>query len=326
MNRFTLSEQFFRDQATAAASGGLSTVLNRLSLVARMLASEIMKAGFVGKLGYTGTSNVQGEEVRALDVISNDTTLQVFESVPMVAAIASEEMEDMHVLPGGEEGKYLIAIDPLDGSGNVDVAGQMGTIFGIYRRPEPGKAVTKEEFFQSGRNLVAAGYVLYGPCTMMVYSAGGPVNGFTLDRSIGTFFLTHPDLKIPEGKGAYSVNEANEVQWDDKTREMVATFRRQQADCGKRAARYAGALVGDFHRTLLKGGIYMYPGTTDKPNGKLRLLYENAPLAFLCEKAGGAASDGKQAILDIVPNDLHQRTPLFLGSKHDVEEAVRRLQ
>lgn len=325
MNRFTLSEQFFRDQASASASGGLSTVLNRLSLVARMLAAEIMRAGFVGKLGYTGTSNVQGEEVRALDVIANDTMLQVFENMPMVAAIASEEMEDMHVLPGGEGGKYLLAIDPLDGSGNVDVAGQMGTIFGIYMRDRIGKPPLVEEFFQPGRKLIAAGYVLYGPCTMMVYSAGGPVNGFTLDRSIGTFFLTHPDLKVPEGKGAYSVNEANEGKWDDKTRAMVATFRSQQADCGNRSARYAGALVGDFHRTLLKGGIYMYPGTSDKPNGKLRLLYENAPLAFLCEQAGGAASDGTQPILDIVPEGLHQRTPLFLGSKGDVTEVVRRL-
>ena len=297
-----------------------------MSLVARMLASEIMRAGFVGKLGYTGTSNVQDEEVRELDVISNDTTLEVFESVPMVAAIASEEMEDMHVLPGGEDGKYLIAIDPLDGSGNVDVAGQIGTIFGIYRRPEVGRPVTIDEFFQPGRNLVAAGYVLYGPCTMMVYSAGGPVNGFTLDRSIGTFFLTHPDLKIPEGTGAYSVNEANEAKWDDKTRDMVASFRRQEADVGKRSARYSGALVGDFHRTLLKGGIYMYPGEIEKPNGKLRLLYENAPLAFLCERAGGAASDGLKPILDLVPQGLHQRTPLFIGSKGDVEEAVRRLR
>ena len=325
MNRFTLSEQFFLDQASASGTGGLSTVLNRLSLVARMLASEIMRAGFVGKLGYTGTSNVQDEEVRELDVISNDTTLQVFENMPMVAAIASEEMEAMHVLPGGEDGKYLIAIDPLDGSGNVDVAGQMGTIFGIYKRPDIGKPVQVEEFYQPGRNLVAAGYVLYGPCTMMVYSAGGPVNGFTLDRSIGTFFLTHPNLKIPEGSGAYSINEANEPKWDDKTRAMVETFRRQQADVGKRSARYAGALVGDFHRTLLKGGIYMYPGEVKKPNGKLRLLYENAPLGYICERAGGAASNGEIPILDVVPTGLHQRTPLFLGSKGDVEEAVRRM-
>jgi fructose-1,6-bisphosphatase I len=324
-NRITLSEQFFRDQASHSASGGLSTVLNRFSLAARMLASEIMRAGFVGKLGYTGDTNVQDENVRALDVISNDVITQVFENIPMVCGIASEEMEDVHILPGGESGKYVISVDPLDGSGNVDVAGQMGTIFGIYRRRSTEGRPTLADFLQPGRDLVAAGYVLYGPCTMLVYSAGGPVNGFTLDRSIGTFFLTHPDLRIPEGSGSYSINEANETKWDEKTQAMVRTFRRQETQCGKRAARYAGALVGDFHRTLLKGGIYMYPGEAKKPEGKLRLLYENAPLAFVCEKAGGAASDGRQRILDLVPGKLHQRTPLYIGSKGDVEEVLRRL-
>jgi len=324
MTRFTLSEQFFRDQATATASGGLSTVLNRLSLVGRMLASEIMRAGFVGKLGYTGTTNVQDEDVRALDVIANETVLQVFDTGPMGAAIASEELETIHVNQDGHDGKYLLAIDPLDGSGNVDVAGQMGTIFGVYRRTEVGHPATADEFLLSGNSLVAAGYVLYGPCTMMVYTAGGPVNGFTLDRSIGTFFLTHPDLRIPEGSGAYSVNEANETKWDDGTKAMVARFRTQQTACGKRSARYAGALVGDFHRTLLKGGIYMYPGEVKKPQGKLRLLYENAPLAYVCEMAGGAASDGTQRILDIRPSVLHQRTPLYIGSKGDVAEATAR--
>ena len=178
---------------------------------------------------------------------------------------------------------------------------------------------------QPGRNLVAAGYVLYGPCTMLVYTAGGPVNGFTLDRSIGTFFLTHPNLVIPEGEGSYSVNESNESKWDGKTQAMVRAFRQQETQCGKRAARYAGALVGDFHRTLLKGGIFMYPGEAKKPEGKLRLLYENAPLAFVCERADGAATDGKQRILDITPKKLHERTPLYLGSKGDVAEAGRRL-
>lgn len=325
-NRLTLSEQFFRDQASHSASGGLSTVLNRFSLAGRMLASEIMRAGFVGKLGYTGTTNVQDENVRALDVISNDIITQVFESVPMVCGIASEEMEDFHLLPGGETGKYIISVDPLDGSGNVDVAGQMGTIFGIYRRRSIEGKPQLSDFLQPGRDLVAAGYVLYGPCTMLVYTAGGPVNGFTLDRSIGTFFLTHPDVRIPEGAGSYSINEGNEKKWDEKTQAMVRAFRRQESQCGPRAARYAGALVGDFHRTLLKGGVYMYPGEVKKPEGKLRLLYENAPLAFVCEKAGGAASDGRQRILDITPTKLHERTPLFLGSKGDVEEAVRRLQ
>jgi fructose-1,6-bisphosphatase I len=325
-NRITLSEQFFRDQASASASGGLSTVLNRFSLIARMLASEIMRAGFVGKLGYTGSANVQDEHVRALDVISNETVIQVFENVPMVAGIASEEMDDMHLLPGGEGGKYIITVDPLDGSGNVDVAGQMGTIFGVYRRKTSGGALQAEDFLQPARDLVAAGYVLYGPCTMLVYTAGGPVNGFTLDRSIGTFFLTHPNLRIPEGEGNYSVNEANESKWPEATRAMVRAFRQQETQCGKRSARYAGALVGDFHRTLLKGGIYMYPGEAKKPEGKLRLLYENGPLAFVCEKAGGAASNGVQRILDLVPTKLHERTPLYLGSRGDVEEAVRRLR
>lgn len=325
MNRLTLNEQFFRDQAGASASGGLSTVLNRFSLLARMLASEIMRAGFVGKLGYTGTTNVQDENVRALDVISNDTMLQVFENMPMVCGVASEEMEDLFVLPGGESGKYVITVDPLDGSGNVDVAGQMGTIFGIYKRRSTSGKPMLADFLQPGRDLIAAGYVLYGPCTMLVYTAGGPVNGFTLDRSIGTFFLTHPDIKIPEGEGSYSVNEANENKWDDKTKAMVRAFRQQETQCGKRAARYAGALVGDFHRTLLKGGIYMYPGEAKKPEGKLRLLYENAPLAFVCERAGGAATNGKVRILDIVPSKLHERTPLYLGSRGDVEEAGRRL-
>ena len=324
-NRLTLSEQFFRDQAQNNASGGLSSVLNRISLAARMIASEIMRAGFVGKLGYTGTTNVQDENVRALDVITNDIFLQVFENIPMVAGIASEEMEDVHLSPGGENGKYLLTVDPLDGSGNVDVAGQMGTIFGIYRRASTNGKATLADFLQAGTQLVAAGYVLYGPCTMMVYSAGGPVHGFTLDRSIGTFFLTHPEVRIPEGSGSYSINESNEGKWDAKTQAMVRAFRTQQTECGKRAARYAGALVGDFHRTLLKGGIYMYPGEVKKPEGKLRLLYENAPLAFVCEKAGGAATDGRQRILDITPKKLHERTPLFIGSKGDVEEAGRRI-
>jgi fructose-1,6-bisphosphatase I len=321
MTRLTLSEQFFRDQANASASGGLSTVLNRISLVARMLASEIMRAGFVGKLGYTGTTNVQDENVRALDVISNDTVLQVFENAPMVAAIASEEMEDLHVLPGGESGKYLLSIDPLDGSGNVDVAGQMGTIFGIYRRRSTSGRPTLADFQQAGRDLVAAGYVLYGPCTMLVYTAGGPVHGFTLDRSIGTFFLTHPEIRIPEGEGSYSINESNETKWDDKTRAMVRAFRLQETQCGKRAARYAGALVGDFHRTLLKGGIYMYPGEIERPGGKLRLLYEADPLAFVVERAGGRASDGRERILEKIPKTLHERTPLFIGSADRVEFA-----
>lgn len=319
----TLSEQFFRDQASSGASGELSTVLNRISLAARMIASEIMRAGFVGKLGLTGGTNVQDEQVRELDVISNDIVNQVMDHAPMIAGIGSEERTDVYSMDGSEAGKYVLTIDPLDGSGNVDVDGPMGTIFGIYRRrvDRIGRPAELIDFLQPGRDLVAAGYVLYGPSTMFVYTVGGGVNGFTLDRSIGTFFLTHPDIRIPEGGGIYSVNEANETLWDERTCAMVAAFRRQETACGPRQARYTGALVADVHRTLLKGGVYMYPATTTKPTGKLRLLYENAPLALLMEHAGGAATDGRQRILDITPSELHQRTPLYIGSKADVAEA-----
>ncbi len=323
----TLSEQFLRDQAQSGASGDLSTVLNRLSLAARMLAAEIMRAGFVGKLGLTGDTNVQDEQVRELDVISNNIVSQVMDRAPMVAGIGSEELPDVYAMAGSEDGKYVLTIDPLDGSGNVDVDGAMGTIFGIYRRL-PGRVGTTAAlvaFLQPGRDLVAAGYVLYGPSTMFVYTVGGSVNGFTLDRSIGTFFLTHPEIRVPEGVGNYSVNEANEPEWDERTQAMVAAFRQQESKCGPRQARYAGALVADMHRTLLKGGIYMYPSTVSKPHGKLRLLYENAPLALVMEHAGGAATDGHQPILDITPTELHQRTPLFIGSRGDVEEAHRLL-
>lgn len=324
----TLSEQFFRDQAASGASGDLSTVLNRISLAARMLAAEIMRAGFVGKLGVTGDSNVQGEQVRHLDIISNEILSQVMDHAPMIAGIGSEEREEVYAMPGSEHGTYVLTIDPLDGSGNVDVDGPMGTIFGIFRRPE-GRSGTPSDltdFLQPGRDLVAAGYVLYGPSTMFVYTVGGGVNGFTLDRSIGTFFLTHPNIRIPDGTGSYAVNEANEAEWDDTTREMVATFRRQESRCGPRQARYAGALAADIHRILLKGGVFMYPPTSSKPDGKLRLLYENAPLAFLVTQAGGAATDGRDNILDIAPNALHQRTPLYVGSAGDVTEVQRLLE
>lgn len=323
----TLSEQFFIDQARSSATGELSTVLNRLSLAARMLAAEIMRAGFVGKLGLTGGTNVQDEQVRELDVISDDIIRQVMDHAPMIAGIGSEERDDIYAMDGSENGKYVLTIDPLDGSGNVDVDGAMGTIFGIYRRPAERTGLTAglEDFLQPGRDFVAAGYILYGPATMFVYTAGGPVHGFTLDRSIGTFFLTHPDIRIPSTGGAYAVNEANERGWTDDVCTMVSAFRRQDTLCGPRQARYAGALVADVHRTLLKGGVYLYPPTTSRPDGKLRLLYENAPLAFVMEQAGGVATDGRQRILDITPTSLHQRTPLYIGSRGDVEEVHRLL-
>lgn len=322
----TLSEQFVQDQASAGAvTGQLSTLLNRLSLAGRLIASEIMRAGFVGRLGLTGDTNVQGEEVRALDMISNEIFQRVFANVDVVCAMASEEMDDVYYFPELRAGKYVLVFDPLDGSGNVDVNGSMGTIFSIHRRLDADVPPSEADFFQTGSKQVAAGYILYGPSTMFVYSAGGPVNGFTLDRAIGTFFLTHPNLTFREGEGSYAVNEANQTKWSGAVQDVVRAFREGSISCGKRSARYVGALVADFHRTLLRGGIYMYPGEVNKPEGKLRLLYENSPLAFIAEKAGGSATDGKQRILDIRPTELHQRTPLFIGAKGDVDAAMAML-
>lgn len=326
--RLTLVEQFVRDQSRSpGATGELSTLLSRLSLAGRLIANEIMRAGFVGKLGFTGDVNVQAEQVRALDVIANDIFIKVFESIDTVSCLASEEMEDIHRYEGHRPGKYLVLHDPLDGSGNVDIDGSMGTIFSIHRRPAPTAEVAVEDFFKKGADQVAAGYILYGPATMFVYAiADGPVNGFTLDRAIGSFFLTHPDMKIPESGGTYAVNESNEGKWDERTKEMVRCFRTGKTDCGVRAARYVGALVADFHRTLCKGGIYMYPGEVKNQKGKLRLLYEAAPLALVARQAGGFATDGKRDILELVPTELHQRCPLFIGARADVEEATRRIK
>ncbi|MCC6669682.1 MAG: class 1 fructose-bisphosphatase [Planctomycetes bacterium] len=327
MQRHTLVEQFVHDQAKVpGATGELSRLLSRLSLAGRMIAMEIMRAGFVGRLGLTGDKNVQDEEVRALDVLSNDIFIRVFETVDTVSSIASEEMSDVYYYSGERTGKYVLVFDPLDGSSNVDANGAMGSIFSIHRRCTDGPRATLADFLQPGSEQVAAGYILYGPATMFVYTSGGPVNGFTLDRAIGEFFLTHPGMRIPEGTGSYAVNEANEAKWDERTRAMVQRFRLGQTACGKRSARYVGALVADFHRTLVQGGIYMYPGEAKRKNGKLRLLYEGAPLAMVARQAGGHATDGERPILEVEPAELHQRTPLYIGSRADVEEATRLLR
>ncbi len=328
MHRDTLVEQFVRDQAKVpGASGQLSTVLNRISLAGRMIALEIMKAGFVGKLGLTGEKNIQGEEVRALDLISNEIFLEVFEHIDVVHSMASEEMDEAHFYAGPRQGKYLVMFDPLDGSGNVNANGPMGTIFSIHERRSPSEEVGLDDFLCKGHEQIAAGYVLYGPSTMFVYTAGGPVNGFTLDRSVGTFFLTHPSMQFPEGKGNYAVNESNETEWDEATRNMVRAFRTGETAqrIGKRSARYIGALVADFHRTMIQGGIYMYPANRKATNGKLRLLYECAPLAMVARQAGGWASTGTEDVLNIRATELHQRVPFYIGSRGDVEEAVRLL-
>ncbi|MBK8976651.1 MAG: class 1 fructose-bisphosphatase [Planctomycetes bacterium] len=322
----TLADQFFRDQGSARGSGELSTILNRVTLAGRMIANAVLRAGLEGKLGRTGDVNVQGEEVKKLDAISNEIFEEVFDGIPVVAGLASEEREEVHVYArDATRGKYVLLHDPLDGSGNLDVNGSVGTIFSIYRRLDPEQPATLADFLRRGSEQVAAGYLLYGPATLFVYTCGGPVHGFTLDRSVGAFFLTHPQIQIPSGGGTYAVNEANERLWDERTRAVVRTFREGRTVCGRRGARYVGALVADFHRTLMQGGIYMYPGEVERPAGKLRLLYEAAPLALIARQAGGHASDGSRAILDVAATSLHQRTPLFLGARADVAEAERLL-
>ncbi|HMN05918.1 MAG TPA: class 1 fructose-bisphosphatase [Flavobacteriales bacterium] len=318
----TLSEFIIeREKDFPYATGDLSQLLTSIRLAAKLVNREVNKAGLVNEiLGETeGHSvNVQGERQQKLDVYANERFINAMRNQGAVCAVASEE-NDEHIVfnnPTSASGKYVVAIDPLDGSSNIDVNVSIGTIFSIYRRLDPEK-VTVNDFLQPGNQQVAAGYVVYGSSTMLVYTTGNGVNGFTLDPSIGVFCLSHPNMRIPNDGKIYSVNEGNYFGFPEKVRSYIDACKRK-----KYSARYIGSLVADFHRNLLKGGIYMYPGTTDKPSGKLRLVYEGNPLALLAEQAGGAATDGTTRILDIKPAKLHQRVPLFIGSPAMVEEVM----
>ncbi|MBS1941814.1 MAG: class 1 fructose-bisphosphatase [Bacteroidetes bacterium] len=320
----TLSEFIIeREKDFPFASGDLSQLLTSIRLAAKLVNREVNKAGLVNEiLGETEqhSVNVQGEKQQKLDVYANERFINAMRNQGAVCGVASEE-NDAHIVfdhPVSAGGKYVVAMDPLDGSSNIDVNVSIGTIFSIYRRLNDAE-VTVEDFLQPGSAQVAAGYVVYGSSTMLVYTTGNGVNGFTLDPSIGVFCLSHPNMRIPENGSIYSVNEGNYFDFPEQARNYIDACKKK-----KMSARYIGSLVADFHRNLLKGGIYMYPGTTAKPEGKLRLVYEANPLALLIEQAGGAATDGKQRILDIKPGKLHQRTPLFIGSKAMVEEAMRR--
>ena len=321
----TLTE-FITDQQALnpGAKGDLSRLLNDIAIASKIVHREINKAGLVDILGEVGQENVQGESVKKLDLYANDQFIAAFKSGGECAAVASEEDEDIVILDGlnSQNGKYLVSIDPLDGSSNIDVNISVGTIFAVLQRKDTNKTVTKEEFFVAGKEQVAAGYVIYGSSTMLVYTTGNGVNGFTLDPSIGEFCLSHPNIQTPVTGEIYSVNEANLNTMSKGVKKYVSFC--QQLDDNKNrthTARFMGSLVADFHRNLLKGGIYIYPKTTAAPLGRLRLLYECAPLAWIAEEAGGKATDGTQRILDIVPTDLHQRTPYFIGSTQMVEKA-----
>ncbi|MDH5805367.1 MAG: class 1 fructose-bisphosphatase [Gemmatimonadota bacterium] len=310
-----MEQERLHDQAT----GELTNLLYDIALAAKVVSGYVRSAGLVDVLGAAGAENVQGEQQQKLDVLANEVLKEMLGRRGQVAVMASEE-EDGPIVPpiGGETGRYAVLFDPLDGSSNIDVNVSIGTIFSIHRR-KLGQKAGVADCLQRGRDQVAAGYVIYGSSTVLVYTAGDGVHCFTLDPAIGEFRLLNPRITTPVTGKYYSVNESNYARWTPEVQRIVRTFKGTEGDGDPKSARYIGSLVADFHRNLLTGGVFMYPADTKSPNGKLRLLYEANPLAMVIEQAGGLASNGHQSILDIEPSDLHQRTPLFIGSKEDVE-------
>lgn len=308
------------------ARGHFSGLISELIVAGKVIHRAVSKAGLVDVLGKTGGTNIQGEEVQKLDDFANITIVHKMDHTGFLCGMASEEVDDLIEIadkhPQG--GAYTLAFDPLDGSSNIDANVSIGTIFSIHRKISNAPKATDEDFLQEGRKQVAAGYIIYGPSTMLVYSFGDGVHGFTLDPSIGEFLLSHPNIKTPQRGRIYSVNEGNASKWDKRAAEAVEYFKKDDKATGRPySTRYIGSLVADFHRNLLYGGIFMYPADAKSPEGKLRLLYEASPLAFICEQAGGAAISDCQDILDIKPTSLHQRAPLYIGSKDDVEVCRR---
>lgn len=306
------------------AKGELSRLLRDIGIAAKIVNREVNKAGLVDILGDFGSTNIQGESVKKLDVFANDQFISALRYGGECCAVASEENEDMVHIDGevSKNAKYVIAMDPLDGSSNIDVNVSIGTIFSIYRRTSLSGTVELSDFLQKGTEQVAAGYVTYGSSTMLVYTTGRGVNGFTLDPSIGEFCLSHPDISIPKTGTIYSINEGNYVHFPEGVKKYIKYCQVEDTATSRPySSRYIGSLVADFHRNLLKGGIYIYPSTAKSPKGKLRLLYECNPLAFIAEQAGGVASDGFNRILELQPKSLHQRTPVFIGSSEMVQVA-----
>jgi fructose-1,6-bisphosphatase I len=306
------------------ATGELSNLLRDMGLAAKRVNVEVNKAGLVDILGDAGTVNVQGEDVKKLDIFANNQFMGVLRHGISCAGIGSEELDEFVVFDDevSNNSKYVCLFDPLDGSGNIDVNVSIGTIFSVYRRvSEKGKPCTKEDFLQPGKKQVAAGYIVYGSSTMMVYATRRGVNGFTLDPSIGEFTLSHPNIKCPESGKFYSVNHGNFFQYDERVKSYIDACQKKNKDNGgPYTQRYIGSMVADVHRNLIKGGIFMYPATIDKPRGKLRLLYECNPFAFIVEVAGGRATNGRERILDVQPTELHQRSALFIGSRNMMDE------
>lgn len=314
-------------QAAKGATGEFTSLLNHISLAIRIINSRVRAAGLAGLLGYTGETNVQGEEVQKLDAFANEVLLNILERSGHCGVIGSEELEEVRL--SESHGKYVALFDPLDGSSNIDTNVGIGTIFAILRRSEPRLSrASLADGLRPGREIVAAGYVLYGPATVFVLSTGQGVHGFTLDPAIGEFFLSQPDIKCPTRGSCFSINEGNFSRWPTEVQKW-ARWIKAEVPAGTNTdgsapfktpynARYVGSLVADAHRTLMKGGIFAYPADSKSKSGKLRLLYEANPMAYLFEQAGGAATNGTERILDIMPSELHQRTPLVVGSREDV--------
>lgn len=309
------------------ATGELTALLSAIKLGAKIIHRDINKAGLVDILGVSGVENVQGEVQMKLDLYANEKLKAAMKARGEIAGIASEEEDEIVIFEGerAENAKYVILMDPLDGSSNIDVNVSVGTIFSIYRRTTPlGQPVTEADFLQPGNRQVAAGYVVYGSSTMLVYTTGVGVHAFTYDPSLGVFCLSHEKVRFPEKGSMYSINEGNYIRFPLGVKKYIK-YCQEQDEATQRpyTSRYIGSLVADFHRNLLKGGIYIYPSTASHPTGKLRLLYECNPMAFLAEQAGGKASDGKNRILDIIPKKLHERAPFFVGNRSMVEDAER---
>jgi len=306
-----------RERDFPHASGEFSNLLSDILLAGKLIHRQVTRAGLLDILGKTGDVNVQGEEVMKLDDFANRTIFQALDHTGYLCVMASEENEDVLSIPVQYPiGKYVLNFDPLDGSSNIDANVSVGTIFSIHRRVTPGEGPgCANDCMQIGRKQIGAGYLVYGSSTMLVYSTGQGVHGFTYDPSVGEFLMSHEDIRLPKRGSIYSINEGYSDRWDEGTLRYVASLKKRPYK-----SRYIGSLVADFHRTLLYGGIFLYPADKKTPQGKLRLLYEAAPLAFIAEQAGGMAMDGKQPILDLEPKSLHQRTPLIIGSEEDVKE------
>lgn len=320
----TLGEFIIENQDSFPySSGELSKLINALRLAAKVVNHKVNKAGLIDIVGDFGESNIQGEEQQKLDIFANDTFIQALKNRDIVCGIASEEEDNFITVNSNnkeDQNKYIVLIDPLDGSSNIDVNVSVGSIFSIYRRITPiGKPVTKKDFLQPGKNQVAAGYIIYGTSTMFVYTTGNGVNGFTLNPATGSYYLSHYNMSFPIEGSIYSVNEGNYIHFPQGVKDYIKYCQKEEEN-RPYTSRYIGSLVSDFHRNMIKGGIYMYPKTSKAPRGKLRLLYECNPIAMLAEQANGKASNGYKHILDIIPSELHERVPFFCGSKNMVEK------